>query len=672
MRQDIYFAELEGREYLDALKIKLNTYRSYVGSCGLGPRWALSLGAFYGSSPDGKNSWRVTPGGEFGELVQMKVNDYASYIRRQMSIAVKNRPAGIAKAVNTDVSTLRNARIGTQLVEYFLTDPSHEFEADYVQAMELALLSAESFVVQDWDVTKGSEIRPDERGQFINSGDMVQEVYGIWNSTCDIGAPNAKQPWRIFSGSVNKFELAARFPAYREEILLDGVNGTSIVKPVLFRLDQSSTDFIEVHKLIHLPTLACPKGRYTIFINDQIVLDNAYPYSFKCFHRVSDREVFNTVFGHTSNYDMLALEQYTDTLHSVGLNGLSTFGVATIVGPKGAGLAHQELAKGLRYLELDPNLVDKIRALDLAKLPDMLLPMIQYMGTKKGELSGINGVLMGDLNQVKNLSGSAMALLESQSISVNQGIQTSFYRLLSAAGTGLIEGSRQFADEPKIVRIAGKANSQAVKEFKYDRKTLESVSTVIFEAVNPIMQTAAGKMDFADKMMDRGFAVSAQDYLEAFTTGNLNVITQGPATMKEAILQENEFLAEGKPVQAVAVENHEAHIAGHQVEVSMPNAKQDPNLVARVLAHVQEHTNLWMELSINNPALLIATGQKVLPVQPGMMPPGGPGQPPPEGVPGVPSGAPTQGPNQPNLPKPPVNPMNGERAPVPDGTSIQQ
>src|SRR5690606_4592248 len=102
------------------------------------------------------------PVGEFGELVQMKVNDYASIVRHELVLAIQNRPAGMAKAVNMGSKTLRDARVGTQLVEYYLTDPGHQFENDYVQALELALLTAESFVVQDWDTAVGDVVRPDE------------------------------------------------------------------------------------------------------------------------------------------------------------------------------------------------------------------------------------------------------------------------------------------------------------------------------------------------------------------------------------------------------------------------------------------------------------------------------------------------------------------------------
>jgi hypothetical protein len=686
---DVYFASHPpySRDFLDACKDKINTWRDYCKQTGQAARWELALGANYGSSPDGKNSWRVTPGGEFGELVQFKVNEYASLIKHELVLAIQQRPAGIAKAINTDIKTLRDARVGTQLVEYYLSDPAHDFEADYVQTLYLALLTSEAFLVQDWDPSKGGDIRPetDEQGQptsrMAKEGDLIQEVFGIWNSATDIGAPKADQPWRIFSGRVNKFELAAKYPAYKDAILLNsdyGTGASGITKPLLYQMPHDGTDFIEIHKVIHLPTDACGAGRYSLLIADEVILDVDYPYIdqsglvTKNFHRCSEMDMFETPFAHTSNYDLLSLEQVTDSLHSVILNNQTTFGVATIVGPKGGGIAQQELAKGLRYLELDPNLVDKIRPLELLSTPAEIFNYIGMLSQKKGEFSGINSILRGDPEgQLKGASGSAMALLQSQAISYNSGVQRAFYKLLSRGGTGTIEINRIYAHEPRVKRIAGKQNAQAVKEFKFDAKTLGAVSTILFEPVNPVLQTASGKLTVAQDLLQAGMLASPRRYIEVLTTGNLNVLIEDDVACEEAIIEENEQLSEGKPIQAVITENHQQHIMGHQAVICQPNAKQDPQLIQNVLGHIQEHVNLWQMLSANNPALLAATGQQVLPQM--APPPGGPPTGNPSGGPGLPPGQPAnaQNENQPQLPKPPVDPGTGQRAPVAPGTSIQ-
>lgn len=684
-----YFATLQGRDYLDALVDKLNTYRDLCSTSGQLARWQLSLGTYYGISPDGKNSWRVTPQGEFGELVGLKVNDYASLLKQELQIAIQNRPAGIAKAINSDIKTLRNARIGSQLVEYYLSDPSHNFEEDYVDAMRLVLSVSEAFIVQDWDTTLGDDVRPeaDEAGDVdlekepLKAGDLIQKVYSPWNAARDLGAPTPDQPWGIFSTRENKWDLAARYPAFAEEIALMGTNSRStngIRKPLLFQPATDDTDYIEVHKFIHLPTPALKEGRYSLFIDGSVLFDGPFPYPFKNFHRASEQDMLETPFAHTSNYDLLGLEQVTDTLHSVVVNNQTTFGVATIVGPKGAGINHLELAKGLRYMEVDPKYVDMIKPLQLTATPAEVFKYIDMLGIKKGEISAINSILRGDpAGALKGASGSAMALLQSNAIAANGGVQRAFYKLLCAAGTGVIEMVRKFADEPRVVRIAGKSNAEAIKEFKFDSETLKSVSTVVFEPVNALLQTASGKLTIAQDLLQSGMISSPRRYIEVLTTGNLNVLLEDDVALEEAIIEENEKLSEGVNVEAVIIENHEQHICGHQAVLAMPNAKSDPQVVNGVLLHIQKHLDLWRLASDTNPALLLATKQKVLP------PMGMPGQPPP-GNPSAPGDAARlvnpQPPveqkansvNQPNLPNAPQNPISGERAPLAPGTPAQQ
>lgn len=674
---DVYFAELKGREFLDGAKEKINIYRDFCGSAGKTARWQLSVGAVYGMSMDGKNSWQVTAGGQFGELVQLKVNDYANLLKHQLILASQQRPAGIAKAINTDIKTLRNARVASLLVEYYLSDPGHLFEMDYVKAAFIMLMADEAFVVQDWETALGETMTHDEDGRPVRTGDLTQEVYAPWNVARDIGAPSPKLPWYIFSKPQNKFELCAKYPHLKRQILdtsytLGAPASSGIRRPLFSRPESNLSDFIEVHKLIHIPTDACPKGRYTLFIEDQVLLDVPYPYSKKNFHRITDQDLIDSSFGHTTNYDLLGLEQCTDTLHSVVMNNQSTFGVGTIIGPKGSGITHQDLAKGLRYMEVDAKYVDMIKVLELVATPAEVFNYLAQLGIKKGELSGINSILRGDpQGALKGASGSAMALLQSQAIQFNSGVQKAFYTIMSSCGTGAIEILQDYADEPIVARIAGKSNSQAVKEFKVDKDMLKSVSTVVFEAVNPVLQTASGKLTVAQDLLTAGMLSSPKRYIEVLTTGNLNVLIEDDVAKEEAIIEENEELSEGKMVTVVLTENHKNHIAAHQAVISQPNAKKDLNIVNLVTQHILEHLRTWQQMSIENPALLIATGQEVLPVMP---PPGMggpmPGGPMPEGAAQAANPASSE-PGQPSLPNPPVNPATGEQAPVQPGTSIQ-
>jgi hypothetical protein len=678
---DVYFATLTGKDFHDELLKRVTEYRNRVQTVGLVSLWGLSIGNNYGVSPDGKLSWRVTEAGDAGELVQMKVNEYGSYVRHQLVLAIQQRPAGIAKAINRDTKTLRDARIGSQVAEYYLTDPAHGFEKDYAMAMLMALLTAESYVVKDWDPNAGTEVRPDEAGKPIMNGDLTQTVYSVWNAARDWRHPDGKNPWYIFSRRVNKWELAAKYPAYAQEIIKQSYT-QSVAQPYFCDPLSPDDDYIEEHYFIHFPTPALPNGRIARFTSDVVFLNvDEYPYPTRNVIRATDQEMIESSFGHTSNYDLLGIEQVTDCLDSITLNNLSTFGMATIVGPKGgdggSGVFHKDLGKGLRYLEMDAQQANAIKVLDLCRNPKEIFEFRELLARKKGEITGINSILRGDpQGALKGASGSAMALLQSQALVYNSGVQTSFYRLLSAGGTCDIEILRTFADEPRIARLAGKANAKAIKEFKYDKKTLEAVSTIVYEPVNPVLQTAAGKLTVAENLLKNNMVTSPKRYLEVLTTGNLDSLIGDDVAMQDAILEENEDLAEGKPVLVVDTENHEEHIAGHMSVIATPNAKEDPLLVRRTLEHIQSHVDMWQMLSATNPALLLATQQKVLPVG-GAMPPGTPpaaaaggGAPDPARAADPAAGGPAD--RQPQLPKPPMDPATGQDAPVAAGTSVRQ
>ena len=178
-------------------------------------------------------------------------------------------------------------------------------------------------------------------------------------------------------------------------------------------------------------------------------------------------------------------------------------------------------------------------------------------------------------------------------------------------------------------------------------------------------------MQLAQDLISNGMITSPRQYLTVVETGNLDALTGPDEDINLLILEENELLSEGKPVQAVVTENHADHIKSHMSVIASPQAKEDPNLVGSVLAHIQEHLDQWQDASINNPAILLATGQQPLPQMPmpGMTPPpGGPGgppqgpggAPPPSGPPGSPLEA-----EQPKEPRMPTNPATGEQAQVP-------
>jgi hypothetical protein len=161
-----------------------------------------------------------------------------------------------------------------------------------------------------------------------------------------------------------------------------------------------------------------------------------------------------------------------------------------------------------------------------------------------------------------------------------------------------------------------------------------------------------------------------EDLLQVMSTGKLEALTDGETTEEMLVLAENEAIADGSiPHVALRTDDHPFHIKKHLMVLNNPDSRQDPDLVGRALAAVQQHEMLYQQQTMMEPAVGMALGipPSPMPVAP-MLPAGPGGQPTPPGGPpglgGVSMPQPGMGPpGQARLPSMPTNPLTGERAP---------
>lgn len=668
-----YYAQItDPIRYVDAVLEKIAIWRQYCSSRGLADLWQRKLSNYYGMSEDSYSSQRVISSGTEGELSNVKINELHKLVQDQLVVVTAQRPAGIAKAVNTDVESLKNSRIGTALAEYYMTQAG--LEQKFVGACLIALLLDESFPELSWNKDAGEDVRPDvtpgqdgrpKFGKTIKSGDVMMAVHCPWNVARDPDVQVDKQRSHIISILSNRFDLIAMYPQFQDQILASAQDEV----PQLKLQERKGDDNIYMHLVVHDRTPAIPDGRYSMIVGRSLIGDMPLPFPDYPIDRMTPEEVIDGPTGYCPSNDVMAAEQITDRLHSIVTTNNITFGGQSLVGPPLSGVTVSEVAKGLRYFELPPEMVDKLQALQLTKSAPETYAYIDKLSSKKQEMLGsVAGTIQAQATQ--GASGSAMALVQAQAVQFNSGTQRSYYRTLSSVMTKLIGVLRVYADTPRVARIVGKLKSQGLKEFKYTGKDLNSISSVVYEMVNPVAQTLGGRMQMAQDLISNGQITSARQYLTLVETGNFDAMTAPDEDMNLLILEENEILSEGGEVEVLATENHANHIKSHMTVTASPKSKQDPRIVQATLAHNQKHIDMWMQLSMNNPALLFATGQQPLPAGPTGGPPPPPNGGPPSGGSGPGPGAPTtpNGPleaNQPNQPSMPTNPATGQPAEVP-------
>lgn len=666
--QEVNFATIQDpTELASAMKDKITMYRNWLGGRGLLHLWNKKIVNYYGTSFAGNSSQAVNQGGSEGELSLIKVNDLHSLIQQQLVLVTSQRPAGIARAVNSDSSALKSSKIGTALAEYLMSQAG--YETKFVSACEGALLCDEFYMESGWDKESGDPIAVDpETGKLEMSGDVFLKAHAPWNVARDIGGTLETNQWYIISYRINKFDAAASYPRFKDQILSCKEDGLPSID---LNYIPDGSDEIFAHALFHNRTPSLRDGRYSLMIGDSIVLDiKELPYKNFPIRRIAPSNVIDGNMGYSAANDIMGLEEITDALNSIITTNQVTSGGQNFIIAQGIGINWQDLGKGSRVFEVPPDMMDGVRSLQLTNTAPEIFNYIQALGQKKQEAVGsVSNVLAAQASQ--GASGSSMALIQAQAIQYNSGIQRSYFNLLSEVMTDIIFVMAKYADSPKVTRIVGKSKSAGLEEFKYTGEDLKSISSIVYEMVNPVSQTVGGRMQLGETLIKAGMIESPKQYINLVTTGNLEVLTENDEHAQLLIVEENENLSEGLPVQAVITEIHADHIKGHRSVLSSTRAKENPQIVQETLTHIQQHIDLWMQASATNPGLLLATGQQ--PLQPMMAPPGMPGQP------GAPQGsAQVVGGGEPPAvtksqevkpPRLPTNPMTGEEAVVP-GASL--
>jgi hypothetical protein len=235
-------------------------------------------------------------------------------------------------------------------------------------------------------------------------------------------------------------------------------------------------------------------------------------------------------------------------------------------------------------------------------------------------ISGINSVVRGNADQASNLrSGNALALVQSQALQFISGLQQSYIQMIEDVGTGLINLLKTFAAAPRVAAIVGTNNSIKVKDFS--SKDLTDVNRVIVDVGNALTQTAAGRLEIANNLLQQGLITSAEKYISVLTTGNLDLLIENEMNENLLIKDENEMLINGQDIVAIAIDRHDLHIREHRAVLASQELRRDADLVARTLAHIQEHIDL---LQNTDPNLIMLIKEQPLQPPAPPMPPGAP------------------------------------------------
>lgn len=572
-------AEPKSEDAVSGTISRIKSYRDKLRQSGLAERMKKSWMAYIGYGPNGDtDSAQITTRGEVGEMLNINVNQYAAMANQTVTLTTSNKPSVKAIASNSDFQSLGQAQFAEALNDYYDRELSVS-DREYETVLNMVLLG-EGWIVEDWDATSGEKYMVDEQGKTLYTGDVKLHSLSAFDIARELSVSKVEDcSWICWRHKVNKYDLAAKFPDKKDEILAcnDSDNvGLSDSTYDYFTFDRSFVsgedvkDNVWVWELRHLPTPALPKGRLIRFIDDKTVLfdtmeevpahtiqqvnpetgvsedvtveaqivDNGYPYEDELFaFSAASERVLGTSYGHTAFFDLLSLQEGVNLSASIMASAINSGGLQNLYVKRGSNVTAAKLTGALNVIEYDNDIPEARDNVSInAAVPAFAGQMVEWMRNRVA----LNEVVSG--NPSAGMPAQGMALLRAQAVEFHSRLQAAYEKLIQRSRTGILKLLQMYADNERVATIAGKSNSWALKEFK--KGDIQGFERFVVEPVNPTIKTLAGKMSIAQPLLENG-KITDQQYLQLMTTGRLEPVLKFSADNQARIEREKEMLMQG-------------------------------------------------------------------------------------------------------------------------------
>lgn len=599
---DQYFATLPEDDIGPALKTRIDNYYQFIQNYGVYDLWSNSYSKYYASSV---NAGSLMQSGEQGEYTIYRENQFRNFLQYILTMTTKEPPAFDCIATNSDLKSVIQAQLGVGLLEYYLKEK--DLSSYLKQAAEYCLLMGEGFLEATWNATSGEKLPdanpdkqvPTDSPPYTQSlkykGDLEFNVYNPLDVIRDFYGHSAKDAnnWIILRSFQNKWDLCAKYPEKREEIISQSLEMNSWLRfdnNAAAKYDINNCDLIPVYKFYHRPSESLPEGRMTHFISDEcILLDTTLPYRELPVYRLAGSEYIGTIFGYSVAFDILNCQEALDDLNSIIMTNNLTFGVQNIAMPDGSNITPSSVVKGLNLISFDPKLGPP-QALNFTQTAAETFNYRETVIESMETLSGVNSVTRGQ-PEASLKSGTALALIESRALEFNSGFQETYMKCAENVGTSIINLLKTFATVERNALILGLDKRAYTKYFTSD--DLNQINRVHVVPANPLSKTIAGRLQIAENLIQNQMITTAKEYLDVMTSGKLDPLIQHEQAELNLIRAENQDLSNGEEVIAILTDNHSLHIPEHMTVLASPDARRDPTILRNTLAHIQEHINLY-------------------------------------------------------------------------------
>lgn len=660
-RESYWAVEEEPEDLISGIQTQVKWYRKFLSESRLAHRivrnWRYVHGHYFATGDNGTTEIRQL--GEQGEIAGLSVNHHRNLKEHLLTMVIQHRPAWQARAVNSDLESLEQARLGTQILDYYMHFKRAE---NFLRtAVEQALVCGNGFVYAPWDTSLGRSVEPvgfeDEEPVYepheefgfdiANEGDLRFCNPSIFDVAWDPSVTDwSEVDWVNIRTSVSRWDLAARYPDLSDEIL-DYTDPKTDHESFDFRIgafsESHNVDRVGLQEFYHKKKPSCPKGKYVCYLGDILLENYDLQYDDIPLYPVTPGDTMFTPWGYSPLYDHQGIQEAMNADFSAVVSNHKSGAINRFQTRPGNNVTAHDINEAFALIESE----FEIKTLELSGDCTEAVKFIEVL-REHGQLTvGVNDISRGQVGG-KELSGTAMALLDSKALQLSSNLQKNYYQLLEDFGTGVLNTLKLYAQTERIVSVVGEQNRASMHR-TFSREDIKGIDRVVVESSNPLSKTTAGRIELGERLMagvypdGRPWIQRPEEYIALLQTGNLQPMLEGETKALLYVREENEALMKGTQIEVLASDNHDLHMREHEALLNDVEVRQDAAKYQIIFAHLMTHISMAQDPA--NIQLQVALGRRaplppMLPAPPGARkaqgtPPaeaGGPGLPAPPQV----------------------------------------
>ncbi len=623
---NVYFADLPpmSEEFAAAVFTQMRTWQTWCIETGLDQRWMQNLALYHGADPKrftgvfGQDAFQIM--GSNGELLHCSFNDYRNILQNILNMTVNQPPNLTAKAINGDSASIVSAQTFDGVFAYYMsTYKNARLQRQSKIAVENALWSDIGYVLGEWDPSAGKPIAvqpgaPPMEGEEqqnvpVYEGDMYFKARMAWDVAFDPGEEDDEDgEWKCVRDQINKYELAAKYPEFRDEII-----GTSAASQELYDWRRGfskplESNIIDYYKLYVRPSRSKPNGRRAVLLSSKrVLLDENNPYDIIPVFSVRAMEgAGGGPIGYGPGNVIASGQMASDVLTSSQMTNYAMFGTQNIAVKSTDDFDVSVLAGGMnvvKYNETPP------QALMLAAQAGGIGDFHQMVRSVQEAIVGLNSGVRGD--PAKNISsGEMLDTVAASAVRYNSPLASSYAQFLQNIGNFMLFVFRKYVKAERITQIVG--TNDMLQAANWNGDTFGPIDRVVAELSDPAMRTLGYKTKLAFELADRQMLKTPQEVITVITTGQFKPLIQYEVTQNNLVHQENEDMLKTAPkVQewidangmqqvpdeilaqfappVILADEDPLHQAEHGGLISSPAVRRNSALLQLVLYHDRMH-----------------------------------------------------------------------------------